>query len=331
MLLDKIKLDAANESDFEAYRHLYSRAAETSLTGGRFQAQVKIFRVPRMVIFERRVGGVVHRRDWARVGRDGFDHITLHIPIAGDLVAGPVGEERRLQSGEILVLDTSRPHVSQLEKTHLFSVQLARAHVQAVLGDVDCLHGSVLPKPAGGMLADFVASFARRIETLPPDTMGHVARATIELFGLGVRNLQVSDTALSAVSGDTLWRTRAEAFITAHLADPGLNADAVAAGIGTSRTILYRVFSDEGGVKQFIQRQRLDGLRRALLTPGEERRLGCLAHAYGFASQSHCNRIFAAAFGLPPGQFRTKFGRARTRDTHSGPDERIIKWTSELY
>lgn len=328
---DEIKLDAADDSDFEAYRHLLSRAGETSRTGGRFQARVKVFRVPRMVIIERHVGGVVHKRDRTRVSRDGFDHITLHIPIAGDLVAGPVGEERRLQSGEILVLDTSRPHVSQCEDTRLFSVQLARAHVQAVLGDVDSLHGSVLSEAAGGMLADFVASFARRIDTLPSDTMGHLARATIELFGLGVRDLQVSARALSAVSGDTLRRTRAEAFITAHLADPGLNADAVAIGIGTSRTILYRLFSDEGGVKQFIQQQRLDGLRRALLEPGEERRLGCLAQTYGFASQSHCNRLFAATFGLPPGQFRTKFGRAHTRDTYSGPDERIVRWTSELY
>lgn len=325
---DSVKFDGANDAGFEAYSHLYGQATELLRIGERFEAQVEAFRLPRMAVYERRLSGVLHRRDWARVGRDGFDHITLHVLIAGDLVAGPMGRERHLRPGEVLVLDTSRPHVSQMERAHLFTVQLAREHVRGVLGDVDRLHGTVLPVAAGGLLTDFVASFARRVGNLPADTTGHAARAAIELLGLGLRNLPVSAETLSAVSGDVLRRTRAEAFIAAHLSDPDLDADAVAAGIGSSRSILYRVFGDDGGVRRFILRRRLDALRRALLEPKEERRLGCLAHAYGFVSQSHCNRAFAAAFGIPPGQFR----RARTTGgVDLGSNATIMRWASELY
>ncbi|WP_244032708.1 helix-turn-helix domain-containing protein [Methylobacterium sp. E-016] len=302
-----LQLDVEN---FEAYHRLYGGVADLSRIGAGFSARLNVIRLPRLVLHERRVEGVLSNRTWACVGRHGFDHITLHLLRSGDFVSGPPGAERRLQPGEVVVLDTSRPHVSRMTtRADLLTIQVARAHVAEVISDPAGIHGTVLPAAACGLLTDFLASLTRRSASLQPDPSAHVAAAAINLLSLGLKGLPASAEALPAEAGDALRRRRAEAFIATRLPDPNLDAHAVADGIGISRSVLYRVFGVDGGVRRFIQQRRLDELRRALLRPGETRRLGSLAYAHGFATESHCSRAFAAAFGLPPGQFRTELTR----------------------
>ena len=69
---------------------------------------------------------------------------------------------------------------------------------------------------------------------------------------------------LTSEAAQPLRRIRAEAYIDAHLADPRLDSAGVAAGIGASRSSLYAVFADEGGIARFIQKRRLERLRSTI-------------------------------------------------------------------
>ncbi|MCJ2109980.1 helix-turn-helix domain-containing protein [Methylobacterium sp. E-025] len=318
---------------FDAYHRLYSGVADLSRIGESFKASLNVIRLPRMILHERRVEGVVQNRTWACVGRHGFDHITLHLLRAGDFVSGPPGAERRLQPGEIAVLDTSFPHVSQL-RTHadIVTVQLARVDVQEVLPDLTGIHGAVLSADASRLVAGLLGSLTQTPTPLPADPTGHIASATINLLGLALKSVPASSRTLSTEAADILRRRRAQAFITAQLSDPRLDAETIAAGIGSSRSVLYRLFSADGGVRRFIQQQRLNGLRRALSNPDEERGISRLVYEYGFSSDSHCNRAFAATFGLPPGQFRVELRRARTNDNmQAGVEDILLRSTRTLY
>lgn len=336
MSVELLTLDSRSSGEgdgFEAYHRLYSPAADVDRTDGRFEAEVRALRVPRMQVFERKVSGLQHGRTAVRARRDGFDHFAVHMLLSGELLTGPAGAERRLEPGEVSIVDTSHPHRSRMEGAHVFTVQLAREHVQAVLGSVDWIHGAVLTSAAARLLAGFTTFLIRHNGHPSHDDTDHAARTVTELLAVGLSGEAVSPHTLSVHSERILRRSQADAFIAKNLANPRLNVDAVAAGIGISRSVLYRILEDEGGVRHIIQRHRLDAARRALRHPDEGRTIADLAHACGFASQSHFSRAFTGAFNVSPGRFRAELRDARAGD---GVDRELLenplmRWAYELY
>lgn len=287
-----------------------------------------------MILFERELGGLLHMRGPGRVRHDGFDHLTLHLLLSGDLTGGPLGAGHRLRPGEIMVVDTRRPHWTRVEHARLITVQLARDVVEAAVGDLDPVHGLVLPEAAAGLLADFIASLVRRADDLPAVAVERAAATAAELFGLGLSVATAAPLArlLSSEAGQPLRRIRAEAYIDAHLADPRLDSAGIAAGIGVSRSSLYAVFADEGGIARFIQKRRLERLRAALRRPDDGRPVSALARAHGFEDERRFNRAFRVAYGMPPGRYRAAIREARQDRSGKGPAEAVMaRWTSELY
>ncbi|TXM88755.1 helix-turn-helix domain-containing protein [Methylobacterium sp. WL122] len=129
-----------------------------------------------------------------------------------------------------------------------------------------------------------------------------------------------------------LRRERAEAFIATRLSDSTLDAETIARGVGVSRSVLYRSFSEDGGVANVLRLRRLESLRACLRRPSETRSIAALAFACGFGSESHCNRAFHAAFGRPPGQFRADLQRARaSRAGIADARSQLAAWLCELY
>ena len=313
---------------FSAYAQFYEGATDVTRLDGPFRGEVGVMRVPRMVVYDRRISGVRHIRDTRRSRRDGFDHITLHLLVAGDLVGGPLGEERRMTPGSVMVVDTARAYLTQMVDARVCSVQLARAHVREVLPDIDRAHGLVLPEASAGLLGDYLLSFMRRASGLSARAADRAAETAVELLGVAMSDVT---TSTSQDAKDELRRARAEAFIADRLADPGLDANVIAVGIGASRSALYRAFEVEGGVARHVQKRRLEGMRKALIRGRDDRSIAGLAHAHGFTSESHCSRAFAAAFGKPPKRYREDVWRNEPSKAPDDPAAKIIRWASELY
>ena len=190
------------------------------------------------------------------------------------------------------------------------------------------------------MLADFVGSLARRAPHLNAEwaTGTPLAFASLLKGAVSASKLSHPD-ALDAANGpepaavlDAFRLERLQAFIETHLVDPDLGVDRIASGAAMSRTALYRVFEPLGGVVGYIQTRRLARLRAALFRQTERRSIATLAFAHGFASESHCNRAFRKAYGLPPGQFRKERARDRglSREGSSARDT-LASWMGELF
>ena len=95
----------------------------------------------------------------------------------------------------------------------------------------------------------------------------------------------------------------AEEYLYANYARP-LSVAEVAAAVGTSPAHLHRCFRVHTGrsVVAFVHQLRLEQAAELL----RETDLSVLevAHAVGFASQSHLSRLFSRRFGCPPGRYR---------------------------
>lgn len=295
-----------SEADgFEGYQALYSSGADVAVTDTPFHARVEAHRFGRMNVFERSLSGVEHRRDRARVRRDGFDHFTLHYLRSGTFYGGALDAERRLAPGEIILFDLTRPQRTRLESARYVTVSLSRELVEAAAPEVSRFHGQVLPEAVSGLLGDLMGSLARRAAATTPDTAASTALALTELLAGALGQVR-PDGEVSGTLISDLRRRRAEAFIDARLNDPSLDVSMVARGSGLSRSALYRLFEPTGGVAQHILTRRLERLSAALRSPRETRSITTLTLDHGFVSESHCSRAFRSTFGLPPGRYRAE-------------------------
>jgi AraC-like DNA-binding protein len=95
-------------------------------------------------------------------------------------------------------------------------------------------------------------------------------------------------------------------YIDAHLGDPGLSPERIAAAHYMSRRRLYTLFEGEStGVREWIRERRLERCRRDLRDPalaGET--VMSIATRWGFVDASHFSHSFRDAYGIAPSAYR---------------------------
>lgn len=99
---------------------------------------------------------------------------------------------------------------------------------------------------------------------------------------------------------------RIHAFIEQRLTDPVLSPGAIAAAHHISIRHLHRLFETQGTtVADWIRHRRLDRCRRDLLDSAQlTRPVGAIGTRWGFTDPAHFSRVFRAAYGLPPSEYR---------------------------
>ncbi len=103
-------------------------------------------------------------------------------------------------------------------------------------------------------------------------------------------------------------RRRITNHIEAHLDDPELSIDAIAAAIGRSRRYLHKAFDREPEtLSEMIWRLRLEHCARNLRGVAmADRSITDIAFASGFNSSSHFSRAFRARYGMAPREWRKR-------------------------
>lgn len=320
-MIDRFDFDSkplGQKAGFEAYRALYARGTDAIRTDGPFLARVQGVRLEGLLLFERRLSGVAHVRDADRVARDHLDHFVLHLVLDGALQGAEESGFDWARPGDLVVGDLTRPSSTRAHDLHVLTASLPRAAMIASDADLSRLHGRMASAPRTLAVRDLILSIVRNAEVLPAKALGSLARAVTELL---IGALDVAGAQTSAARLDLLRREMAVRYIAAHLSDRGLDAARVAEGAGLSRSALYRLFSANGGVAEFIMSRRL-GAVRDMLERGSTAPLATLATAYGFADESHLNRRFSRAYGQPAGAFRRSLAETLGDNARS--------WTSWL-
>lgn len=87
--------------------------------------------------------------------------------------------------------------------------------------------------------------------------------------------------------------------IERNIESPELSPQSICRHIGISRSQLYRLFVNAGGVANYIRLCRLMKAR-AELTSTSRQRIASVAYKYGFTSHAHFSRVFKQYFGYTP-------------------------------
>ncbi len=217
---------------------------------------------------------------------------------AGQYLEGP---------GDLFLLDTTRPYSyrqsgSSDHKVVLVDQALFTVPVDVVRRAAHALSAS----PLYPLVRQHFAILCDDSLDLPPDASTRLGRAAAQLTAALV--LTAVGDAHSREALDNSLLLRITLYIDAHLADPGLSAEQIAAAHNISSRQLYRVWAraDYGvPLAEWTLRRRLERARDQLTDcDPAELTIAAIARGNGFANASHFARQFRQAFKMTPREWR---------------------------
>ncbi|WP_084336663.1 helix-turn-helix domain-containing protein [Actinomadura oligospora] len=261
------------------------------------------------------------RRLAAQDGQD--DYVVVKMLDAGVARLEQDGREAVLGPGDVFVYDLARPiRLTFPQPFRTKSLVLPKAVLGLSESDVSHITARRLASEGslGALLSPFVAGIVDGAGGLSPRAGELMARNIVDLLGTLTDEI-LGRVAEESPGGNRALLLRIQAFIDRHLADPDLTPQAIAETHHISLRYLHKLFEIEDvTVSRWIQRRRLEECRRDLALHGNAT-IAAVAHRWGFASAAHFSRVFRAAYGMTPREWRGVQDAAR-RTPSSGTARR---------
>lgn len=250
----------------------------------------------------------VVERSMPIVRRHPKDSLFVCLLLEGEAFFFQSGRCTMVQRGDLIVYNTVKPYLYgftrpmrqlmiDIKADDLYETADCEAPASLVKIDGSLRAGKLLTEPLREHLLDFMGN-----------PLSDVAPALIDEVRARLRVLLRPRSADMPRSEEinAIRLLRAERYIADHLADPQLDAEAVARHLAMSVRNLNRVFeSHECSITQWIWHERLEMAHRQLDDPAHARRsVSDIALGCGFSTQSHFAREFKQRYGLTPSQHR---------------------------
>jgi len=225
-----------------------------------------------------------------------------------------LGQRRTVGSaGDGVVLDVppavpyvsslGRELVSQRSQDERLQLYLPRDSFREFAPVLDAAHAQVLNTPLGRLLGDYIALLARSFADVEPEDVPRLTDAVRAMVLACTRpSADRLDVATSQIN--LTRREKARQFIDRNLREPGLDTTMLCREIGMSRTQLYRLFHDAGGVARYIRQRRLLRSYADLSDPSNSATINAIAESLCFEDASSFSRAFKQEFGLNPRDVR---------------------------
>lgn len=252
-------------------------------------------------------------RQPATIMRTGIDHFHVQYYRSSGFGMTVDGVERRVEAGDVCMLDLSRPVTLRTERIDNLAAIVDRALLAPLLEDGDDLHGLVLRRDseAGIAVREHLDEMWRQAPglTVPQGLdFSHSAAAVIAAA------VKASAGRPPATRAD-LRQSRFRAIcrrIDREIADPGLGPETLARDFYVTRPTLYRMFTPYGGVGRYILARRLTGVFRDLSDPSPSTgRIDAILRRWGFTNHTAAGRAFRHAYGMTPSQCRSSAREVR--------------------
>ncbi|MCQ9178411.1 helix-turn-helix domain-containing protein [Streptomyces sp. IBSBF 2953] len=238
----------------------------------------------------------------------GADHVAVGVLRTGAATLIQDGRRSSVEEGDLFVHDTARPYsldfpgrfTAHLVHMPRWSVAVPEEELRRVTGTAIGGEDGV-----GALLATFLTSLTASVPRCAPAVASRLAAGVTDLFATLVDERTRQAPAPGADPEDPLVE-RVRDHIDRRLGDPELSPQSVAAAHHISVRYLHRLFEGEGvTVARLIQRRRLDRCARELArADATAATVSAVAQRWGFANPAHFSRVFRAAYGLSPREWR---------------------------
>jgi AraC-like DNA-binding protein len=247
----------------------------------------------------------------------GLYHLTLLQ--RGALGVSQAGRHAVHRPGDLYVIDSSLPFdalvADRWQTITGVGVEVPKSSLRLPEKGVGELLGRQLSarEGIGALLAQLLTQLAADTEAYQPSDGPRLGQVVLDLMSALLAHELQADASLTPETRQRGLTLRIRAFIERHLADPQLTPRSIAAAHHISVSYLHRLFSAESDgvtISAWIRRQRLERARRELRDPALRHlpihQIGTRA---GFTDPAVFSRAFRAAYGVPPGEFRSEMDR----------------------
>ncbi|WP_063787259.1 helix-turn-helix domain-containing protein [Streptomyces sp. NBRC 110028] len=287
---------------------------------GDFRGQVRILEVGPAHVWPTKFDPMTFRRTPKLIRQSDPELYHFSFLEGANLQVSQAREEAAHSAGGLYVVDTSRPYdcVAFGGPPQGVGLEIPKALIPVPHDRIDRLLARPIPgrEGVGALLTGFLSRLSADSGSYRPADGPRLGAVLVDLATAVLAHAAESD---DAVPPETRQRTlflRVQNFIQRNLHDPQLTPAAVAAAHHISVSYLHRLFrAEDTTVSAWIRRQRLDRVRRDLDDPGLSAvPLHELAARRGFSHPAVFSRVFRAAYGMPPSDYRQLALRSRAPD-----------------
>ncbi|MFF0225836.1 helix-turn-helix domain-containing protein [Streptomyces sp. NPDC004629] len=235
-------------------------------------------------------------------------YVLITLLQHGTARLGQDGRESALGPGDIFVCDMTRPFRISLPRP--FRARALMVHHDMLgMTEPELARITALPlrpdAPLGKLLSPVINWLVDHAETYPPHVSELVARNAVRLL-TALAEERLGSRHGGASTGNSTLLSQIKAFILEHLTDPGLSPADIARAQHISLRYLHKLFQSEGTtVRRWIQQHRLEACRCDLARHDMlDRTIAAVARHRGFNNAAHFSRMFRAAYGVSPTDWR---------------------------
>lgn len=319
----------AAEANLEMWRAItapfFSVTPTQALTEG-FDMQADIVALDELVVIRTASSAQSFLRAKPHLGMSAWDTLMVQLYVTGGYVGDVSGADIVVRPGDICILDLSRGLQTTASEFSNITVGVPRRMVSRALSAF--YHGRVIPRentmaPLIALHLEYLSAHASQMT--PIEIEAGVAALVSLIEGIGHQTDQSNGRAAYLATA----MQQVVTYIDMHLGATDLSPETLAAACNMSRATLYRLTSEEGGVRSLVQKRRLDRAWTMIVDSRSRLSLEDIGYACGFATGAHFSRCFKEAFGLPPAQLRQKVLRGEPV-AHLRRGQQAQDWLADL-
>jgi AraC-like DNA-binding protein len=260
------------------------------------------------------VGGVVIQyadfsaqhwdRDSAMVRSFDPDHLVAVMTLEG-LAEGTIGRNSfRTGAGDLQFVDLAgtSSHFSTASRTIALAVPRPVASERGL--NPAALNGCVIRSGFARLLGSHLLGLRDAVAEAPVASAGLLQRGILDLLNLAAAG--AAEPRGEAEQPKAGARIAARSLIERELVSALLTPGKLCRTLGISRSTLHRLFAEDGGVRAYIRRRRLEAVRFALSDPRLSDPIHVLAERFGFSDSAHLSRLFRSEYEITPSDYRAR-------------------------
>jgi AraC-like DNA-binding protein len=275
------------------------------------------------LLIDAQVSAAQYDRTPRHVARGGIDHYQITLCVDGKVTYAAGRRSVELRPGDLCLMDMAQESRTQLipdevsKRSNTLTLVLPRTLLAPLLATPDAASATLVARESrqGWILGEQLRALQRARGSANSGESSLTTTALAALLADAIGSARDTEPWI-AQADRRLLASSIKRYIDANLQTDAVSAQNLCRRFRLSRATLYRLFEPEGGLRRYVQEQRLNRAFARLILPTSARtRTIDLAVDFQFASDSTFVRAFRRRFGLTPGEIR----ELSSKQAHGSP------------
>ena len=277
--------------------------AEPDRSEDGFAAEIKAWDLGRIALTRSSTPAGAFHRSARHVRNSSLDHWCFMAVKTGAIQTFGGNATRVAEPGSLFVKSLHTPVEGAMLETTCLSIYVPRDFCRERVAAIDAADETVMASGLGRLLASYIVNLDRQLRWLGSDEIPGVLAATRAMIDACIApTTDRIAAALTPINATLLERARET--VQNNLMSPTLGVDSICRDLGISRSRLYRLFEDLGGVVHYIRSRRLLDAHRVLSAGTDSRPIVEIAAERDFLDPADFSRAFKREFGYSPREAR---------------------------